>query len=139
VSPDTTKSPGKPSDSGSHRKALPVARSLDDSPFISLDFVGDGDSPQSDKKFAGSAPSRREREHSASSDVRPRQRRAPNAAPKWLPFAILGGLAVAILFFTIAMMMQSGEEPPRKSPPKPAKAEKVDASATKADADQHDS
>jgi hypothetical protein len=144
VSPDTTKSPGKPSDSGRQRKALPVARSLDDSPFISLDFAGDSDSPPSDKKAGSSAPSRRERETSTS-DVRPRQRHKPNATPKWLPFAVLGGLVVAILLFTIAMKMQSGEEPSQKAPSKPAKAEKAekvekaDAAAAKADEGKHDS
>lgn len=135
VSPDTTKSPGKPTDSGQHRKPLPVARSLDDSPFISLDFVGEAESQPagaSDKTSVVSSPGRKEGTSDSTRTGRP-PRRNPNAAPPWLPYAILGGLGVSILFVIIAMMMKPSEPPKTPSKP-PAKSEKVDK-AHKAETD----
>ena len=121
VSPDTTKSPGKPTDSGPHRKSLPVARSLDDSPFISLDFVGEMEShaaANSDKSPGSSSPSRKEKAASDSTRTTRPPRRNPNAPPAWLPLAIVGGIIFCIIAGIITMMMNRSHETP-ETPAKP--------------------
>lgn len=144
VTADTTKSLGKPADSGPHRKTLPVARPLDSTPYSSLDLATGAEGPISGKRSGSSASSKsspsskREREQPAS-ETRPRRRRQSNATPKWLPYAVLGGLAVAILFFTIAMMMQPGEPPARKPSSKPAKVEKTEKPAAQGTSEKRDS
>ncbi len=131
VSPDTTKSPGKTTGSGPIRKpALPVARLLDNDPNISMDFTADSEShlaAASDKGSSTSTPGRKESAASDNSTPASRPRRNPNAAPPWLPYAILGGMLVTILFSAIGIWKMMNPPKPFKTPRKPAaKAEKVE-------------
>jgi len=112
VRPDTTKLPAKPSDSGLQRRPLQVAKPLDDSQFISLDFVSghESASSQSGNPTSGKSVAGRSSKKTAASTndstrtIRP-SRTNPRAAPWWLPYATLGGIVLSIILILVAMLV----------------------------------
>jgi serine/threonine-protein kinase len=106
VSPaDTSKSPRRQGDSGSRGKSLPVAKSLDENPFVSLDFSDAGGSSKSRSGKSSNIHGKSSKSVVMESTVgqrdsatRPRRRgRNQVELPPWAPWAIAAGLVVSIL------------------------------------------
>jgi serine/threonine protein kinase len=110
VRPDTTKLPAKPSDSSLRRRPLQVAKPLDDSQFISLDFVLENETNSASDKSASSKTggrSSKSRAASTSDSTRTTRplRQTSRAAPWWLWYAVLCGIALSVIFILLAMLL----------------------------------
>jgi hypothetical protein len=110
VSPaDTSKSPRRGSDAGSRGRSLPVARSLDEGPNVSLDFTESGDSSRSRSSKSSNIHGKSGKLVPTDSGVAQRdsatraRRRNRNQVelPSWAPWAILAGLVLSVILLVI--------------------------------------